>query len=295
MSFDLLRSVAEARDFCAARRDAGSRLGFVPTMGALHEGHLALVRAAAAACDEVVVSVFVNPLQFNDPRDLERYPRDLEGDAELVRAAGARMLFTGTLEGFFPDELDEAGALLPQHRVDPGSCALGLEGEHRPGHFEGVATIVDRLFEVVQPEQAFFGAKDYQQCLVVRDLAARRGGPHIQVCPTVREGDGLARSSRNALLTEGDRARAVCLSKGLFAARAAFASGERSPRVLAGLVAAAVESGGLDLEYAAIRDPQRWTAGDPEGPLEQAVALVAARAGAVRLIDNLDLGAGGGA
>jgi pantoate--beta-alanine ligase len=295
LSFDLLRSVAEARAFCAARREAGSRLGFVPTMGALHEGHLALVRAAAAACDEVVVSVFVNPLQFNDPRDLERYPRDLEGDAELVRAAGARVLFTGTLEGFFPDELDEAGALLPEHRVDPGPCALGLEGEHRPGHFAGVATIVDRLFEVVQPEQAFFGAKDYQQCLVVRDLAARRGGPHIRVCPTVREDDGLARSSRNALLTDENRARAVCLSRGLFAARAAFAAGERSPQVLAGLVAAAVEEGGLALEYAAIRDPLRWTASDPEGPLERAVALVAARAGAVRLIDNLDLGEGEGA
>ena len=293
MSFDLLRSVAEARGFCAARRSAGVRLGFVPTMGALHEGHLALVRAAAAACDEVVVSVFVNPLQFNDPADLERYPRDLEGDAELVRAAGARMLFTGTLDGFFPDELDEEGALLPEHRVDPGPCALGLEGEHRPGHFAGVATIVDRLFEVVQPEQACFGAKDYQQCLVVRDLAARRGGPRIQVCPTVREDDGLARSSRNALLTGEDRARAACLSQGLFAARAAFAAGERSPQVLAGLVASAVERGGLELEYAAIRDPLRWTAGDPEPPLDRAVALVAARAGSVRLIDNLELSAGG--
>ena len=292
MSFALLESVAAARAHCAERRNAGVTLGFVPTMGALHEGHLALVRRAAAECDEVVVSVFVNPLQFDDPGDLERYPRDLEGDAAQVRAAGASMLFTGTLAGFFPDELGPDGTLLPEAHVAPGPCALGLEGTHRPGHFEGVATIVDRLFDVVTPARAYFGAKDYQQCLVVRELARRRGAPDVVVCPTVREGDGLALSSRNQLLTAEERERAPALASGLFAARELFRSGVREPGQLVAPIEAAVEAAGFELEYAAVRNPGQWTAGEPRAPLERAVALVAARAGAVRLIDNLDLGEG---
>jgi pantoate--beta-alanine ligase len=261
-------------------------------MGALHEGHLELVRQAVRENDVACVSVFVKPLQFNDPRDFERYPRDLERDRALLEGAGARMVFTGTLEGFFPGELDPATGTLPPGRlVDPGPCALGLEGDERPGHFAGVATIVERLFDLVRPTRAYFGAKDFQQTLVVRDLARRRGAPAIVVCETRREGSGLARSSRNELLAPEDRGRAAVLHRALCAARDAWSAGTRNAAELAGILAAELaREPGLVLEYAAVRDPEAWTAAAPEGRLERAVALVAARIGGVRLIDNLALG-----
>lgn len=286
---ELLSHPGDALEWCAAQRARGASVGFVPTMGALHEGHLELVRRAARENDLVVVSVFVNPLQFNDPRDLERYPRDLEGDAALVASAGGSMLFTGTLEQFFPDVTFEEGRFPPARLADPGPCAEGLEGEARPGHFAGVATIVERLFQIVRPDHAYFGAKDYQQCLVVQDLAGCWGGLEVVVCPTVREPEGLARSSRNQLLDPTSRERALALSRGLFQARDAWSAGERDPERLAALVAEQVQAAGLELEYAAVRDPERWSASTPTWPLERAVALVAARAGAVRLIDNLEL------
>ncbi|MEM6569487.1 MAG: 2-amino-4-hydroxy-6-hydroxymethyldihydropteridine diphosphokinase, partial [Planctomycetota bacterium] len=164
-----------ARGWCESAGADGGSLGFVPTMGALHDGHLELVRRAARENDRTCVSVFVNPLQFDDPGDLERYPRDLDRDAELLAGVGCSMVFTGTLEGFFPGELEE-GALPADRHVPPGPAAAGLEGTFRRGHFDGVATIVDRLFDVVGPDRAYFGAKDFQQCLVVEEVARRRGG-----------------------------------------------------------------------------------------------------------------------
>ncbi len=275
-----------ARAWCAAQRAAGKTIGFVPTMGALHEGHLELVRRAARENDVAVVSIFVNPLQFNDPRDLERYPRDFEGDARLLAGARCTMVFTGTLAGFFP-ELPAGEA--PAARVDPGPAAEGLEGTFRPGHFAGVATIVDRLFDVVQPHRAYFGQKDLQQTLVVRDLAARRGGVEIVVCPTVREVNGLARSSRNMLLSPEAREDALLLSRALFAARERWRAGERDPAALERALREALTSPAVQVEYAAVRDPERWTAAAPPGPLQRAVALVAAVVGGVRLIDNVVL------
>lgn len=281
-----LDSPSAAAEWCAAERGAGRSLGFVPTMGALHEGHLALVRAALGENDRVVVSVFVNPLQFDDSRDLERYPRDLDADARRLDEAGAHLVFTGSLEQFFPGELVD-GDLPAGRRLDPGPAARGLEGEHRPGHFAGVATIVDRLFDVVRPDRAYFGLKDFQQCLVVRDLARRRGGPHVVTCPTVREEDGLARSSRNELLTPEARAAAPALHAALRAARAAWREERiRDPDELVARLEDALGGSGLEVEYAEVRDPERWTVGRPAGPLARAVALVAARAGGVRLIDN---------
>jgi len=276
---------AAARAWCAAQRAAGKTLGFVPTMGALHEGHLELVRRAARENDFAVVSVFVNPLQFNDPRDLERYPRDFEGDARLLAGARCAMVFTGTLAGFFP----ELPAGQAPTSVDPGPAAEGLEGTFRPGHFAGVATIVDRLFDVVQPHRAYFGQKDLQQTLVVRDLAARRGGVEVVVCPTVREPSGLARSSRNTLLSPEAREDALLLSRALFAARERWRAGERDPAELERVLRGALTSPAVRVEYAAVRDPERWTAATPPGPLQRAVALVAAVVGGVRLIDNVVL------
>jgi pantoate--beta-alanine ligase len=198
----------EARRWCAETRRSGQSLGFVPTMGALHEGHLELVRTALRENRAVCVSVFVNPLQFNDPRDFERYPRDLDADAKLLDDVGCTMVFTGTLATFFPRDLRADGTFDPSALRDPGPSAEGLEGAHRPGHFAGVATIVARLFDVVRPDRAYFGRKDYQQTLVVRDLASALEGPTIVVCPTSREPSGLARSSRNELLAAQDRERA---------------------------------------------------------------------------------------
>jgi len=272
--------------WCRRERAAGHRLALVPTMGALHEGHLALVQEAKAENDAVCVSIFVNPLQFDDPRDLAAYPRNFERDVELLQGAGASAAFTGTLAEFFPSELDSAGKLAADAYVDPGPAALGLEGQCRSGHFAGVATIVDRLFEVTGVDVAYFGQKDYQQTLVVRHVAQQRGGPRIVVGRTVRAADGLALSSRNVRLSADERARALAIPRALQAARAAWSEGERRPQVLAELLAAELAQADLEVEYATVRDAENWTAEPPTADLQQAVALIAARVGAVRLIDN---------
>ncbi|MBK7645364.1 MAG: pantoate--beta-alanine ligase [Planctomycetes bacterium] len=273
-----------AARWCAEQRAQGRTLGFVPTMGALHEGHLALVRRARAENDVVCVSIFVNPLQFDEKSDFERYPRDFEADAGALDAAGAQMAFTGTLAGFFSRELRADGSFDPAFLEDPGAPAQGLEGALRPGHFAGVATIVRRLFETVRPARAYFGQKDFQQTLVVRELARRLGAPPIVVCPTTRERDGLALSSRNVFLSAEERARAVAIPRALEAARARFAAGERRASELARVLRDSLA--GFALDYATVRDPECWTGEEPQGELERAVALVALRLGAVRLIDN---------
>jgi len=275
-----------ARGWCAEERGHGRTLGFVPTMGALHEGHLGLVRRAREENDRVCVSVFVNPLQFDDPGDYERYRRDFEGDAGLLAEHGCDMAFTGTLEQFFPRS---GGSLEAVARVDPGPVAEGLEGTFRPGHFAGVATIVQRLFEVVRPTRAYFGAKDFQQTLVVAEVARRMDGPEIVVCPTSREASGLARASRNEQLAPDQRREAATLHRALVAARERWRAGERSAAELAAAMGRVLEPAPLAVEYAEVRDPERWTATAPDAPLERAVALVAAKLGRVRLIDNLRL------
>jgi pantoate--beta-alanine ligase len=284
-----LRSVREAREWCQRVRAEGRSLGFVPTMGALHEGHLSLVRRALRENDLVCISVFVNPLQFDEQGDLDNYPRDFEGDAALLEGVGASMVFTGTLAEFFEGELDESGGLPRTRLLDPGPCAEGLEGSFRRGHFPGVATIVGRLFDVVQPDRAYFGQKDYQQARVVSELAARRGAPEVVVCPTSREPSGLARSSRNTRLDARQRELATAISRALFRAAEAWQAGERRSSVLRGLLHEELDVPGLELEYAALRPLEGWSAEEPHGDLESAVALVAARVGPVRLIDNFVL------
>ena len=281
-------SVAEARAWLYEQRACGLRIGFVPTMGALHEGHLDLVRRAARENDLAIVSVFVNPLQFNDPKDYAAYPRTFAEDVRLLATAGCAMAFTGTLAQFFPHELDAAGKLNAAHQVPPGAAALGLEGAMRPGHFEGVAAIVDRLFETVLPDTAYFGAKDYQQAQVVLGLARRRGGPRVVVCPTVREASGLALSSRNARLSVEDRQRAAQIYQALRAGQAAWDAGVRDADALRSSVLAVLQrTPEFRVEYVAVRDPSRWTAEEPHGAMQQAVCLVALWLSGVRLIDNL--------
>jgi pantoate--beta-alanine ligase len=283
---EVLADPAAAQAWCTRVRGAGRSLGFVPTMGALHAGHLALVRAALEENHAVCVSVFVNPLQFDERRDFERYPRDLDRDARLLDEAGCSMVFSGTLTQFFPGTLRASGEFPKDALRDPGPHALGLEGDRRPGHFAGVATIVARLFEIVRPDRAYFGQKDFQQTLVVKHLARALGYPEIVVRPTVREPSGLAMSSRNELLSREERATATALSRSLEKARAAWRRGARDARALSAAMSAELAGAGVEVEYATVRDPSAWTRGDPEGRLEKAVALVAARVGSVRLIDN---------
>lgn len=286
MTIERLPDPASARTWCAEHRAAGATLGFVPTMGALHDGHLSLVRRALLENDLACVSVFVNPLQFDEASDLASYPRDFEGDAALLQRVGCQMVFTGTLAQFFPGELRADGTLPAERLLAPGPCALGLEGVCRRGHFEGVATIVDRLFDVTGPDVAYFGQKDFQQSLVVTDLARRRGAPRVVVCPISREPSGLARSSRNERLSPEERARAACLSRALSLAGRAWLGGERDAARLDSLLRAELERAGVDVEYATVRERDRWSAGTPRGAIVAPVALVAARVGPVRLIDN---------
>jgi pantoate--beta-alanine ligase len=276
-----------ARRWCAEVRERGASLGFVPTMGALHDGHLGLVARARAENEMVCVSVFVNPLQFNDPRDFERYPRDFAADADLLASVRCDMVFSGTLEQFFPQARGDRSRI---EMREPGPAALGLEGRQRPGHFAGVATIVARLFEIVAPTRAYFGAKDFQQTLVVADVARSLGSPHIVVCPTAREGSGLALSSRNALLLPAAREQATAIHRALAGARRAWREqGERDPRTLDARMLEVLRGAGLEVEYAELRDPEHWSADEPRTPLRRAIALIAARCGGVRLIDNMRL------
>jgi len=287
-----------AAQLCRRWRDGDAdepplRIGFVPTMGALHAGHLELVRRSARENDRTVVSIFVNPLQFDDAGDLAAYPRDFDADCAQLEAAGADLAFTGDLEGFFP-EYESADAI---ERLDPGPVAEGLEGAHRPGHFEGVATIVRRLFDLVRPHAAYFGAKDWQQTLVVRGVT-RGDEPRIVVVPTVREADGLALSSRNARLSSDERALATVVSRALFAARDAFADGERDATALEARMAAVLEQvPAFEVEYAVVRGARDLAPfrGRIDAPASAAAGggavrgLIAGRLGTVRLIDNLGL------
>lgn len=258
----------------------GGTTALVPTMGYLHDGHLSLVSAARRAADRVVMSLFVNPLQFDRQADLERYPRDLDRDAALAEEAGVDVLFAPTVDEMYPAP--------PRTRVTVPGVSSGMEGIHRPGHFDGVATVVAKLFAGLRPDAAVFGRKDAQQLAVVRRMALDLSFPvEIIGAPTVREADGLALSSRNVFLADSDRDAALGLSAGLFAAAAAVAAGERSAATLEGLVAAAVAAAGADLEYATLADALE---AEPIETLDrEAFLAVAGRVGMVRLIDNVVL------
>jgi pantoate--beta-alanine ligase len=273
-----VRAVAELRSLLAPARREGLTIGLVPTMGALHEGHLALIRRAREQCDVVVVSVFVNPAQFNEGSDLERYPRRERDDAALAAAAGADVLFAPSVEEVYPPGFATS--------VEVIGITDRLEGAARgTGHFRGVTTVVAKLLSMAMPDVAYFGQKDAQQTIVVRRLIADLNLPvRIEVCPTVREPDGLAMSSRNALLDPDQRSRARSLSRALETASDLAGRGERSPAVLVEAATQTLRSFGVAPEYVALVDPETLE------PLEQlageALLAIAARIGDVRLIDN---------
>ncbi len=274
--------IGELRAWRRAQREQGRRVALVPTMGALHEGHLALVDQARREAESVVLSVFVNPLQFGPAEDLARYPRNLERDRALARARGVALLFVPSAEVMYPPGSEV--------RVVPGATAERWEGAVRPGHFAGVLTVVAKLFHLVEPEVACFGQKDIQQVTLVRRMIVDLDWPlRLSVVPTVREPDGLALSSRNVYLSAQERAQALGLSRALEAARAAFASGERSgARLEARMREVLAVYPGVAPDYISIVEPDRLE------PVETAasgtVVAIAARVGKTRLIDNLILG-----
>jgi pantoate--beta-alanine ligase len=275
-----VRTVAELRAALAPDRRAGERIGLVPTMGAFHDGHLALIRRARATCDVVVVSLFINPTQFNEARDLDAYPRDEARDTALASSLGVDILFAPSVDEVYP-----AGFAT---RVEVDGVSEVLEGARRGrGHFDGVATVVAKLFGMVGPDVAFFGQKDYQQTLVIRRLVRDLDIPvAIEVCPTVREANGLAMSSRNVRLSPEDFERSAALYRALLAADAAVRDGERDP---ARAIAHATQelSDGIELEYLELRSADTLLPVERiEGRL---IALIAARVGGVRLIDNHQL------
>jgi pantoate--beta-alanine ligase len=277
----LVHSAAEFSRALDAERAVGRRVGLVPTMGALHAGHRALVERAAAECDVVAVTVFVNPLQFDDPSDLDAYPRDLDGDVALAAAAGASVVFAPPVTEMYP------GHPAPMDStVHVAGVSEGLEGASRPGHFDGVATVVAKLFSLAGPCRAYFGAKDFQQLAVVRRMVADLSIPvQVVACPTVREPDGLAMSSRNRRLSPAERRAAGALHRALRAGRSCVERGERDPaRVRAAMVAVLVAEPLVTLDYAVVVDP--GTLRCPPVVEGDVRLLVAARVGDVRLIDN---------
>lgn len=273
---------AELRAAVGAARQAGVAVGFVPTMGALHAGHRSLLARARRECGFVVASIFVNPLQFGPSEDLASYPRDLAGDLDVLERDGVDLAFTPEQAEMWPRP--------PVVRVCAGAFGTRLEGALRPGHLDGVATVVARLLNLVGPSRAYFGRKDAQQLAMVRRMVADLAFPNeIVTCPTVREPDGLAMSSRNAYLSPTERRRATALSRGLRAGLEAFAGGERDPaKIEAAAVAVLDSTPGIETQYLALVEPDGF---EPPPTAEAGhVLAVAARVGPARLIDNLVLG-----
>lgn len=273
-----IRDPAAMRAAVLEARAAGRRVGFVPTMGALHAGHASLVEQAAAECDDVAVSIFVNPTQFGPTEDFARYPRSLAADTAVLEPRGVRWIFVPEAAAMYPP-----GAAT---RVVVDGPARRFEGEIRPGHFAGVATVVCRLFHCVPADIAYFGAKDWQQTLVVKRMVRDLGLPiEIAVCPTVREADGLAMSSRNAYLDADQRRRAAALHEGLCAAERLWLAGA-DVAAIEQAIRGPVEARGIAVDYAAVVDADTFEPLPIEGVEPPAIAVVAGRLGSTRLIDN---------
>ncbi len=274
-------TISEARAACRNARGSGQRLGLVPTMGALHEGHLSLVREARAQCGTVAVSIFVNPAQFGPSEDLSKYPRQFEGDCQLLETEGTEILFAPRVEEMYP------GGECTWVSVE--GLSEKLDGRSRPGHFRGVTTVVAKLFHILEPEAAFFGQKDAAQLTVIRRMVRDLNfGVEIVACPIVREADGLAMSSRNVYLTRAERGRALVLHRSLEHVAREFQAGER---MAAKLILAAKEviarENGVVLDYLEIVDPDSL---DPVEHISRATLVaVAAYVGSTRLIDNIIL------
>ncbi len=281
-------SIADLRAAVALWRRQGARIGFVPTMGSLHEGHLSLLRLARMEADKVIASIFVNPLQFGPGEDYERYPRSPKEDRALLQAAGCDLLFMPSVQEMYP------GGGVSATRVSVPGLATQLCGAVRPGHFDGVATVVARLFGIVQPDVAVFGEKDYQQLTVIRQMVSDLALPvQIVGAPTLRAEDGLALSSRNRYLSESERSLAPQLYATLQAIAKRLREGELDVRALQAWGESQLDATGLKPDYCEIRDAMNLASLAAEAPKlsrslpKEMVVLAAVRLGRARLIDNL--------
>jgi len=275
----IITAIADMQVLVESFRRDGKRIGFVPTMGFLHEGHLSLMRRARQECDVAAASIFVNPTQFGPNEDLDRYPRDIEGDRRKCESAGVDLLFMPEAKAMYPAQ--------PTVFVVVEGVSDILEGAIRPGHFKGVATVVSKLFNIVKPHRAYFGQKDFQQCVVIKRMVRELNlGVEVAALPTVREADGLAMSSRNSYLTPEERRAATVLYRALTSARDLYLAGAGEPEKLKNKARAVLQTEpGVRIDYIEIADPETLA------PLAEArgtmVMLLAARLGRTRLIDNV--------
>ena len=278
-----MKVIQTVADFRLVQREYPRSLGLVPTMGYLHEGHLSLVRRCREDNATAVASIFVNPTQFGPSEDLSTYPRDMEGDLAKLEAEGVDLVFVPDASEMYPEGFDTT--------IDVGDIARRLEGEHRPGHFQGVATVVCKLLTIVRPDNVYFGQKDAQQCLVIKRLNADLDlGAEVIVLPTVRDPDGLAMSSRNAYLSDGDREAALSLYRSLRLAESLYSEGVRDGDAMRREMLALLESEpSATVEYVSVADA--GTLEELESVDRSALVSMAVRIGRVRLIDNVVLGA----
>jgi pantoate--beta-alanine ligase len=276
----LITTAKEMFEFSSSTRSRGLSIGFVPTMGALHSGHISLVKSAKQLCDMVVVSVFVNPTQFNDPSDLQNYPRTFESDQQLLATEGVDVMFFPSKEEIYPVEESK-------HYDLDGLDEL-MEGPNRPGHFDGVVQVVTRLFDIVQPNSAFFGEKDFQQLVVIRYMANKLGySTNIIGCPTQRESSGLAKSSRNVRLSESGKTIASKISFCLYHIKEQFANHRLASEIRHESIKMLSENEGIELEYLEFVNPDTLIAANNQSVSVQ--ACVAVWVEGVRLIDNLQV------
>jgi pantoate--beta-alanine ligase len=278
----IFKKIQDLQDFLSAKRKENMTIGFVPTMGALHEGHQSLVEKSAEHKDLVVCSIFINPTQFNDKSDFEKYPVTTDADILLLTQAGCNVLFLPDVQEMYPDGTDKG------NNYDFGYLDTVLEGAHRPGHFKGVGQVVARLLQIVQPQRLYMGQKDYQQCMVVRSLLSQMGvaaDTELVICPTLREPDGLAMSSRNTRLTEPQRALASVIYQCLVSIQGKAAEGNFA--IVQKECLDILADKGFKPEYVALADARDLTLMNNYDRNRPMVALIAAWLGGVRLIDNL--------
>ncbi len=278
----VVETISEVKKWRQAVREDGQRVGFVPTMGGLHRGHGSLIERSAAECDKTAVSIFVNPLQFGAGEDFERYPRTLDADLEICRSSGADLVLVGDRRDLYPRGFET--------HVEPGPLSEVLCGKSRPGHFRGVLTVVAKLLGIFEPARAYFGRKDFQQCVLVSRMVEDLNVPaEIVTCETVREPDGLAMSTRNRYLKGDDRKRALCLWRAIEAVREAFAEGMRDAGRLQQIgLDVIVETPEARLDYLELVDS--GTLRRPDAVTDETVVAVAVYLGGARLIDNAVIG-----
>ena len=277
-----MKTVVTINELREMKEKLKNPVGFIPTMGYLHQGHLALVKKGKSECSSIVVSIFINPTQFNPNEDLSKYPRDIKRDMSMLEDAGVDILWLPTPEIMYPQGY--------QTWVDVDEVSKPLEGEWRPGHFRGVTTVVAKLFNVVQPQMAYFGQKDAQQAMIIKRMAMDLNFPlEVIICPTIREPDGLAMSSRNSYLSQEERKAAGIIFRSLTAAKDAWENGEKDGTRLCGIVRNILTSEPLvEIQYTACVDP--LTLVPVQIINEKALLLIAAYIGKTRLIDNILLG-----